>query len=169
MMVESMANSVEDYLIDGLSFKLKPGASYVDERKPVTYHPQGSNIYTLAGGTILIKILLTGDQWLDPSTVRVVFDLVNTGTGAQVLRPLGGPRTYFRRMRVLCNGQIVEDIDDYNRVHEMFLVLNPYEARVNNKVEAFGREWDLENYTKDTLTPATFDGIEVGKQMTVLF
>ena len=30
-MVDSMANSVEDYLIDGLSFKLNPGASYVAE------------------------------------------------------------------------------------------------------------------------------------------
>ena len=28
-MVEAMANSVEYYLIDGLSFKLSPGASYV--------------------------------------------------------------------------------------------------------------------------------------------
>ena len=35
-MVEAMANSVEDYLIDGLSFKLAPGASYVTDR-PVSY------------------------------------------------------------------------------------------------------------------------------------
>ena len=44
-MVESAANSQEDYLIDGLSFKLKPGASYVNERRSVTYHPQGSYIF----------------------------------------------------------------------------------------------------------------------------
>ena len=44
-MVEAAANSQEDYLIDGLSFKLKPGASYVNDRRSVTYHPQGSNIY----------------------------------------------------------------------------------------------------------------------------
>ena len=44
-MVEATANSIEDYLVDGLSFKLKKGASYVNERKSVTYHPQGSNIY----------------------------------------------------------------------------------------------------------------------------
>ena len=41
-MVEAIANSVEDKLIDGLSFKMQPGASYVTERKSVTYHPQGS-------------------------------------------------------------------------------------------------------------------------------
>ena len=44
-MVESMANSVEDYLIDGLSFNMKPGASYITDRRSVTFHPAGGNIY----------------------------------------------------------------------------------------------------------------------------
>ena len=77
-MVEAMANGVEDKLIDGLSFKMQPGASYVIERKSVTYHPQGSNIYEPGPGTKLIRILLTGDNWLDPSTLRVIFDIKNT-------------------------------------------------------------------------------------------
>ena len=38
------SSSVEDQLIDGLSFKLAPGSSYVTERKSVTYFPQGSNV-----------------------------------------------------------------------------------------------------------------------------
>ena len=42
-MVESYANSVEDRLIEGLTFKLDPGASYINERKSVTLHSQGSN------------------------------------------------------------------------------------------------------------------------------
>ena len=45
-MVESFANSVEDKLIDGLQFKLKEGASYINDRKSVTFHASGSNIYT---------------------------------------------------------------------------------------------------------------------------
>ena len=52
-MVEAAANSQEYYLIDGLSFKLKPGASYINERKSVTFHPQGSNVYS-PNGTKLI-------------------------------------------------------------------------------------------------------------------
>ena len=31
-MVESYANSVEDNLIDGVSFRLESGASYINER-----------------------------------------------------------------------------------------------------------------------------------------
>ena len=44
-MVEAMANSVEDYLIDGLSFKMKGGASYITDRRSVTFHPAKNNIY----------------------------------------------------------------------------------------------------------------------------
>ena len=34
-MVEAIANSAEDYLIEGLNFKLSPGASYITDRKSV--------------------------------------------------------------------------------------------------------------------------------------
>ena len=117
--MEGVANSIEDKLIDGLSFKHKPGASYITDRKSVTFHPSGSNFYSTTG-TKLIKIMLTGDNWLDPSTFRIMFDLSNTSQVPQrKLRPLGGPHSFFRRMRILCGGQVIEDIDSYNRVHEM--------------------------------------------------
>ena len=57
--MEAVANAAEDRLIDGLSFKLKPGASYVTDRKSVTFHPQGSNIYSPIG-TKVIKIYFQG-------------------------------------------------------------------------------------------------------------
>ena len=49
-MVEAIANGIEDKLIDGLSFKMNPGASYVVDRRSVTFHPQGSNIIQNKGG-----------------------------------------------------------------------------------------------------------------------
>ena len=148
--MEGVANSVEDRLVDGLSFQLKPGASYVTERKSVSYHPQGSNIYS-TNGTKLGKLLLTGDQWLDPSTFRIMFDLRTAdGTENHHLRPLGGPHTFFRRMRILANGAVIEDIDNYNRVHEMFKILKAGDANVNDKAEAFGQQ-----YTKDTVLDTT--------------
>ena len=164
--MEGVANSVEDRLADGLSFQLKPGASYVTERKSVTYHPQGSNIYSTQG-TKLIKLLLTGDQWLDPTTFRIMFDLQNNETLAsnKLLRPLGGPHTFFRRMRILANGAVIEDIDNYNRVHEMFKILNAEDTNKNNDAEAFGQK--IDKYTNlDTTTVA---GILGGQSQTVLF
>ena len=148
-MVEAFANGVEDKLIDGLSFKLAPGASYVTDRRSVTYHPQGSNIYKPGAGTKLIRIMLTGDNWLDPSTFRVMFDLNNDETNAaRSLRPLGGPWTFFRRMRMLCAGQLVEDIMDYNRIHEMIHMMIASESRQNDAAEAFGNLWNSHSWYK---------------------
>lgn len=165
-MVEAIANSIEDKLVDGLSFKLNPGASYVVDRRSVTYHPQGSNIYKPSSGTKLIRILLTGDNWMDPSTFRVMFDLNNDDeTPAKLLRPVGGPWGFFQRMRVLCAGQLVEDIMDYNRIHQMMHVLIAPESRYNDAAEAFGISDDQYR----SKTAADYPGIAGTKSMTVLF
>ena len=122
MSLEATTTAIENYLIDSISFTLEPGASYVTDRRSVTFHPQGSNVYKPAQGTKVIKVTMTDDQWLDPSTVQLQFKLVNES----VLAPLyliGGPHTFFRRLRVLSGGTIVEDIDQYNRIHEMFHTL----------------------------------------------
>ena len=110
--MEAISNSIEDKLINSLQFKLKEGASYINDRRSVTFHAAGSNIYSPKSGQKIIKIQLTGDNWLDPSTVRVMFDLVNkdkTTDGHKQLRPLGPCHAFFRRCRLLCGGQVVED------------------------------------------------------------
>ena len=75
-MVEVIANSREDALIDGFMFKLAKTASYITNRRSCTFHPQGSNIYAPANGTKLMKISLNGSDWLDPSTFRIMFDFM---------------------------------------------------------------------------------------------
>ncbi len=65
--MESHAQSVEAYLIDGLSFKLTPGASYITQRRSVTFFPTGGNSYSPTGVKV-VKVHLNGNGWLDPST-----------------------------------------------------------------------------------------------------
>ena len=126
--MESHAQSVDDHLIDSLSFKLRPGASYVTDRRSVTYFPQGGNTYSSTGVKV-IRLMLTGDQWLDPSTVKVFFQL-NNADGTNDLQPLvSGAHGFFRRMRVIIGGQVVEDIDQYNRTTEMLRQLLPAEKK----------------------------------------
>mgnify|MGYP003338401365 CR=1 FL=1 len=79
--MESHAQAVEECLFDGLSFKLPPGASYVTNRRSVSLFPQGGNSYSPSGVKV-IRINLTGDGWLDPSTVRVMLDLNNAATSS---------------------------------------------------------------------------------------
>ena len=77
--MESISNGVEDYLIDGLSFKLPPGSSYITDRRKSTFWASGSNSYKAEGGTKVVRFLLNGEDgtWLDPQTIRVQFDLKN--------------------------------------------------------------------------------------------
>ena len=47
-------------------------------------------------------------------------------------------------MRVLCQGQLIEDIDWYNHAHQMFDVLQSKHVRENEDVEGFGIRYDSE-------------------------
>ena len=55
--MEGHAQSVEDNLIESLSVKLRPGASYVTNRRSVTFWPQGGNSYSPTGVKV-IKVAL---------------------------------------------------------------------------------------------------------------
>ena len=146
--MEAVANSVDDALIDALSFKLSNSASYITDRKSVTFWPTGSNIYKTNSGTKVIRFVLTNDNWLDPSTVRVMFNLVNNDSDANKrLRPISGAWSFFRRMRLMCQGTLIEDFD-YNRTCEMFEVLTSLHNRDNDDIENFG-------YRADTVPPGT--------------
>ena len=156
--MDSHAQSVEDNLIDSLSFKLKPGASYVTDRESVSFFPQGGNDYQ-PNGVKVIKISLNGDSWLDPSTVKIFFDVTNNSSGSDKIHPIvANGWGLFKRLRILCGGQIIEDIDNYGRLHQMFHLMKPSEKRKNDGIEGFG-DWD------DTVT----DTIDNGKTRTIGF
>ena len=146
--MDTIVNSAEDVLIDSLSFKLKPAASYVVDRKSSTFWSIGSNAYTPVGGVKLIKFQLNGDDgnWLDPSSVVFQFELVNTapvaGATDNILRPVGQPHLFFRRLRVLAGGQVVEDIQDFGRNMELLSSLQSLFVRDNNDIQGFGSRWD---------------------------
>ena len=156
-MVEATANGVEQKLVDALSFRLSPGASYVVNRRSCTFHPQGSNIYESTSGTRLIRIALTGDDWLDPSTLRVSFDVNNKdGTVGKELRVLGGPHTFFQRGRLMCQGVTIEDYDHFGRVSEMLQMLKSKHSRDNDVAEGFGRLWSEHRFHDVSIKPQTW-------------
>eukprot|EP00973_Karenia_brevis_P018969 2600076-Karenia_brevis.AAC.1 len=65
-----------------------------------------------------------------------MFDLRNNDSGVdKELRPIGGPWSFFKRCRILCGGAVVEDITEYNRVHEMFSTLTAPDSRTNVDME----------------------------------
>jgi hypothetical protein len=164
-MSEHYINAVEDYLIDGLQFKMPPGGSYVISRKNCTFYPAGSAIYSASNGTKLIRINLSSStEWLDPQTVRLSFRLNNkdAAVGHQ-LRTIGGPYSFFSRVRLLAGGTMVEDIMDYSRVHNMFSELSGDNAKRNEDIEGFGvNASDITTYSINSIP-----GIKPGSSKTV--
>ena len=102
-----------------------------------------------------------------------MFDLVNTdqneNAGNTEVRPIGGPWGFFRRVRVLAGNQLIEDIDNYNRVHQLFSILTPADHRVAVNGEAFGQDWDIREDVKQSYTASSFPGVIQGQSQTVLF
>jgi hypothetical protein len=162
--MESISSAAEEVLTDSLSFKLPGSGQYIQERRSVTFHTEGSNAYSPSGGTRVIRFKLSSEGWLDPSTVRVFFDVRNLDVGTAAtdttpavpkqLRPLNAPHAFFRRLIIKMRGVLLEDIFDYNRVHEMFNILQSSNSRSNDRGEGFG----MDN-VKDLNTVAKFPGI----------
>lgn len=170
--METVIQSTEDQLIPALTFSLPKSAKYLIDRKSVTFWPTGSNIYKTTSGTKVIKFQLNSQDWIDPSSVRIMFDLVNNDPTTppsvlKYLRPLSGPHSFFRRLRISCGGTLVEDFD-YNRTHQMFQIMTSSHNRENDDIEGFGYRSDTvapnANHTVDTLP-----GIPSGGKQTVGF
>ena len=141
--MEHHAQSVDDALIGGLSYKLKPGASYVTNRSSVSYFASGGNTYS-PNGVQVMKFNIAGDQWLDPSTFRVAFQNNNhngnNSAGFQIMvQPLSwNPAVFVRRCRLIAGGQIIKDIDDFNRLSLMLTDLLPEDDQHDIACEGFG-------------------------------
>ena len=152
--MEHHAQSVDDALIGGLSYKLKAGVSYVANRRSVSFFAQGGNQYS-PNGVKVMKFNLTGDQWLDPSSFRVVFQLNNEGydaAGSICVQPLSLNRAvFFRRCRIIAGGVVIEDIDNFNRFSIMLHALKSEGEQLGIASEGFGSFDDkYANATADT-------------------
>ena len=88
--MESIKTNTEYLLVDSLSFNLPGSGQYVVDRRSCTFHTEGSNSYSASNGTRVLEFRMNGEGWLDPSTVRLMFDVMNTDPDdTKTLRPIG--------------------------------------------------------------------------------
>ena len=81
------------------------------------------------------------------------------------VRTSSGPWSFFRRMRILAAGQLVEDIDQHNRIHEMMSFLISPDSAMNDAAKAFGYAHNKHL----AIDRFQFGGIRPGDSWTVLF
>jgi hypothetical protein len=91
-----------------------------------------------------------------------MFDVVN-GEPSKKLRVAGRPHCFFRRLRIIAGGTIIEDIDQFNRVSELFHILQSPQSRVNDSMEGFGHNHKL----MEMNSPDKFQGFD--SYQTVMF
>ena len=138
--MEHHVQSIDDALVGGLSYKLKPGASYVTDRRKCTFYASGGNQYS-SNGVKVCKFNIVSDQWLDPSTFRVMFTIHNNNPASPPIKvkPLHwNPAVLFRRCRVICGGVVIEDIDDFNRLSLMLTAMKPVDEQKDIAIQGFG-------------------------------
>ena len=86
------------------------------------------------------KFNIVSDQWLDPSTFRVMFTMNNSipaSTTCKIKPVHWNPAVMFRRCRVSCGGVVIEDIDDLNRLSLMLTALKPVDEQKDIAMQGF--------------------------------
>ena len=138
MSLETHISGSEDKLIDSLSFAGRNTASYVTERRSCSFQPQSGGLFSPNGVRLMRFNLADQSGWLVGDTVRLVMNIQNnTGTPLQPI--CDSPNGMIRRLRIIANGSaIIEDIEEYSRVSQMFSELLPSARRYNDICETWG-------------------------------
>ena len=121
--MDNLVAEASDVMSPALDFGLPKTAQYVTDRRHVNYFPSGSNVYKSDGsGNLNIRFYITGEDgtYLDLSSIRLFANLKNNDVESHFLRPLSGLHGFFSRYRCTVGGQLVQDIDQYNRHCELY-------------------------------------------------
>ena len=107
----------EDQLLSSLQFKLPPSASYIQERRLVSWYPSGASTFSPTG-VREARFSITGESWLDPASLRINLKIRNNTVNP--IQLASSAHALIRRMRLLIGGVVVEDIDHYGRNAQIF-------------------------------------------------
>ncbi len=124
MSLETHIAGSEDRLIDGLHFAGRNTASYITARRVAPFAPSSAAAWPARG---LIRFNLADHAgWLDAGTLRLIFTISNNRVPSTLDLFGATPATVLRRLRIIANGSaVVEDIEDYGRVYQLFSELPP--------------------------------------------
>ena len=137
--METILSAQEEMLVPGLRFEMGHTADYVTSRKMSSYFPSGSSTLSPQSGAKVLRVVLGDNVWIDPSTLKVEYQFNPVGANMTPISPHGA--FCFTRMRILAGGQVVEQIDHYNRTCEMYSRLLPHNTKASDAdIEGFGLE-----------------------------
>jgi len=113
-----IATGGEAPMLDSLDFTLPPASTaVVDRRQHVRAYPTSASTVTPAGGRVRLR--LGGDDFVDASSVRIMFT-INNLDATNPLTPLTGPWGVWQQLYLRSNGVQLDDIPQYGRFHQQF-------------------------------------------------
>ena len=160
-----LAGQTNDELLQSLTYALAPTSEYIQQRRMSRFYPSGASSYS-SNTTQVARIELKGQGgFLDVASLKVSFRLVNQSATLPLILA-GGVHALVSRIRVFCQGSLVEDCSHYGRVHHLITeLLSPSNWRINAAVESNLKQSDP-NSSKD---PTHVEVIDPGEYATVLF
>jgi hypothetical protein len=101
-----------------LSYELPaPSTAIVDRKQSCRAYPSSASTLSFTG-TKSVRIRIGGEDFIDPSSLRIMFTINNTGTG--VLRPETGPWGVWAQAFLRSNGVELDNIPYYGRFHQQY-------------------------------------------------
>ena len=114
-----IAQAGEAPLSAGLNYELPQTNTSVTSRKQhIRAYPTSASSLT-PGGTKTARIRLGGDDFLDTSSVRLMYTIANKSQ--QALKPLGGPWGTWAQVFLRSNGVEMDNQPNYGRFAQQFL------------------------------------------------
>ena len=114
-----ISTSGEAPMLDSLDFTLPPASTAVtDRRQHVRAYPTSTSTLT-PNGTRTVRIRLGGDDFVDASSVRIMYAISETA-GANPLTPLTGPWGAWSQVYLRSNGVELDNIPQYGRFHQQY-------------------------------------------------
>ena len=126
-------------LVPGLAYAKEPTASYISAKTSHTFFTVGGNTCSPTGVRVLrFEMQTNGDDFLVPASLRLAFKLINQDAAKSLSLLSNNPLCVFQRLRVLCRGTLVEDINYLHRTVDMFNILLPEQRRRANSLQMLG-------------------------------
>jgi len=114
-----IATSGEAPMLDSLDFSLPPSSTaVVDRRQHVRAYPTSASTLTPTS-TRTCRLRLGGDDFVDPSSIRLVYTITELG-GTLPIIPLCGPWGCWSQLYLRSNGVELDNIPQYGRFHQQF-------------------------------------------------
>ena len=96
-----------------------PSTDVTDRKQHVRFYPSSASSLSLTG-TKTCRIRIGGEDFIDPSSIRLQYTITADDGLVRALIPLTGPWGCWSQVYCRSNGVELDNIPNYNRHHQSF-------------------------------------------------